>query len=200
MKKLMSFVAAAFLSLATTANALVHYEDKVLTITGVTTDLQVQEIYSKTLNKPVDIVKMSGPGGSFYAGLRLGHLIKKFDALVIVPENTSCMSACAMAAIASDVVSVQGVMGFHRPYAMAVDAFRTPDQLAASYTNQVVFPTIHYMDKYRVPLKFTRDMFQFTSPCKFLTFSSTTILKGSTNFMMYNTQSNCQRLNEHVSY
>jgi hypothetical protein len=105
-----------------------------------------------------------------------------------------------MAAIAADNVSVQGLIGFHRPYSFGVESFRTPDQTISDYVGQVVFPTLHYMGRYGVPEKFTRDMFMFSSPCKYLTFESTTIIKGVTNFMMYNTKSDCSRLNEHVSY
>lgn len=63
-----------------------------------------------------DTLVMISPGGQMPASLVIGRYLANTDIKVVIRENTSCMSACAYAAMASNNLEIHGNLMFHAPY------------------------------------------------------------------------------------
>ena len=108
-----------FMAIFTTpATALVKYEDRThtLSVGGNTTKPQVMAALFVIRAHDVSTVILWGNGGDFYAGLTLGHALKKEGVNVVIPTGKNCISACAIAALAGEKVMIDGALLFHRPY------------------------------------------------------------------------------------
>jgi hypothetical protein len=68
------------------------------------------------INNDVATVVMSGPGGYATVGYAIGEFIQNEGSSVIVPEGQSCVSACALSAMASHDVVLYGELWIHAPY------------------------------------------------------------------------------------
>ena len=70
----------------------------------------------RTHKKDVEYIEMSGPGGVMNDMVVIMRSIKDSGLPVIVPKGKVCASACAMAAISSKHLIVDGMVLFHMGY------------------------------------------------------------------------------------
>ena len=122
MIKTLALAAGLALAAMSPAKASVVYDEitKNLVVSGNTTNYQATEVYRYMRDNDVLTVTLSGNGGEYYAGLRLGRLIEKEGSAVIIPAETTCVSACAFAALGADKIIVDGELWFHTPFLMIV--------------------------------------------------------------------------------
>lgn len=64
----------------------------------------------------IEYIVMSGPGGRMDEMVIIMRAIRDSGLPVIIPEKKMCASACALAAISSDTVIVDGALMFHMGY------------------------------------------------------------------------------------
>ena len=147
-----------------------------MTITGATTSWQYTQVKAVMDANDVATVVISGNGGMFYAGLAIGRLIRDEGSTVIIPKGAECISACALSAIASDNVIVDGSLLFHRVYSMQVPANQTIEQIAGHF-GKVYLDWAMYMQEMGYSLKVTHQILVGSSPCKFLVISDSKSLQ-----------------------
>ena len=64
----------------------------------------------------IEYIEMSGPGGSMADMIVLMNAVRDSNLPVVIPAGTACASACAMVAISSKNIIVNGTMMFHMGY------------------------------------------------------------------------------------
>ena len=160
------------LTTATSTMAAVTYvpATKLLQITGTTTGWQVAQVTAIMQAEDVRIVQLSGPGGDFYAGLRLGSAIREEGATVIIPTKKTCISACAFAALGGSDVLVDGKLWFHRPYLQSVRTTTSSEDYAGLVTGAIL-DAARYIARMGYSLQFFTAPLSKSSPCKFYTLS-----------------------------
>jgi hypothetical protein len=144
-----------------------------VTIVGSTTSTQAFALSRLARDKDIIVVIMSGPGGDFYAGLRIGRLLQREGVIVIIPKDTTCISACAFIALAGErvILHENSALMFHTPYVTHVPVGLTildiVNHFAGAYHDMT-----SYLVSVNIPLPFGRSLIDVTSPCKFVTVSS----------------------------
>lgn len=170
-KRIILGVVAAFLALiiVSEARASVTYNEysKSLLITGQTDRLQVFTAEKIIKENKVGTIYLYGPGGDFYAGLRLGRAIRESGARVIIPEGENCISACAIAAVGSEEIHVDGELWFHRPFYVYVPAMLTIEEIAAKY-GEGYMDLAKYMEEMGFGIGTTKQILAVSKPCKFI--------------------------------
>ena len=88
------------------------------------------------------VVVFDSPGGNLFAGIEIGEVIhfKHFDTLV--PNGSTCASACALAWLggARRLIGATGRIGFHEPYTRnsgAVSVSASGNALVRAYLNEL---------------------------------------------------------------
>ena len=155
--------------LSTPAAAAVVYDDttKSLVVSGPTTSYQVGKVYKAMRDSDVLTVTLSGNGGDYYAGLRLGVLIREEGSVVIIPSGATCVSACAFAALGSDKVIIDGELWFHTPYLNSVPTSKTILEIAQMFGRAYVDMT-SYLARMDIPMSFGHDLLVRTTTSKFV--------------------------------
>ena len=163
------YVAAIVIALATPATSAVIYDEatKSLEVTGVTTNYQANKVYKAMKDKDVLPIALSGAGGNYYAGLRIGALIKDEGSIVIIPLGTTCVSACAFAALGGDKVIIDGELWFHTPYLSNVPTDKTLLEIAQMFGRAYVDMT-SYLARMDIPMSFGHDLLVRTTRSKFV--------------------------------
>jgi hypothetical protein len=158
----------ASLALTTAASAAVEYdpESHKMTITGDTTQYQINAAYAVLKDNEVVTVEMSGPGGNYYAGLSLGRMLKREGVTVIIKEGSTCVSACAFAALGGDRLLVDGALWFHVPYLTGTPTNRTVLEIA-QYFGLGYLDMPVYLADVGVTINFANVLMKDTSECKF---------------------------------
>jgi hypothetical protein len=136
-------------------------------ISGTTTSKQSIALYNVLKDKTVATIVMYGPGGDFYAGLRMGEMIAKANVTVVIPEGKSCISACAFMAIAGERIILDGALEFHAPYFSSVPVGVTILDIAQRFGVGYIDMTT-YLVKHGYTTNFARKLLKDTSPCKFI--------------------------------
>lgn len=168
------FIITAILCLvASTSQAGAKYDEKTksLTISGGTTSFLSIQIANAVNGKQVDTVFMSGPGGLFYHGMAIGHMIKNMGARVIIPSGKECVSACALAALGSADVLVDGKLLLHRPRFNQVPTSATIEEIAGMAGRGYLDQT-KYLVKMGFPFALSEQIIWETSPCKFISMTT----------------------------
>mgnify|MGYP000427496864 CR=1 FL=1 len=168
-------VIAALALMVSPAFAEVTYteETRSLVISGPTSSYQSVMVARAFANHKVDTVYMWGPGGEFYAGLDIGRRIKNSGARVIVPSGAECISACALASMGANGVEVDGVILFHKPFAISVPSMVTIDEIAGHHGVAYLDMTQYIYDMLGdAGIQFARHLVANTTPCLFLSVSS----------------------------
>lgn len=169
-KLLAAVLAVFFVSPAKAAvewNPVLHE----LHITGPTTAAQRIAVMRAMDDLDVPTVVLSGDGGDFFAGLFIGRLIKNEGSRVIIPKGKDCVSACAIAAIASDQIIVNGRLLFHRPWLGGMPATMTIETYAGK-NGYAYMAMTRYMINMGYTLSFASLIITTTSPCKFIVVTS----------------------------
>lgn len=165
-----SILTTIFLTLvAGSASAAVSYDEttRSLTVSGPTTQYQVQATYLAMSSNEVLTVILSGPGGSYYSGMALGRVIRSEGANVIVPEGAICVSACAFATLGAERIIVDGELWFHAPYLMLVPTNVTILDIAQNFGKAYLDMSV-YLSQQGVSVLFANDIMAKTSTCKFI--------------------------------
>ena len=160
---------AIVLALATPAVADVVYDDatKNLVVTGQTTNFQASKIYRIMKDNDVITVTISGNGGDYYAGLRIGRLIKNEGSAVIIPAGKKAVSAAAFAALGGSSVVVDGELWFHTPFLTAVPTNVTILEITQVFGRAYVDMS-SYLAMMGVPMSFGHDLLVRTTTSKFV--------------------------------
>lgn len=139
------------------------------TIRGSTTSTQATALSHLVRENDVIVVTMFGPGGDFYAGLRMGRMLQREGVVVIIPKNTSCISACAFMALAGErvILHENSTLLFHTPYVTHVPVGVTILDIVNNFAGAYYDMTSYLVDV-NIPLPFGRYLIDSTSPCKFI--------------------------------
>jgi hypothetical protein len=140
---------------------------KTVTISGTTTRRQSIALFKIMQEKTVTTVIMYGPGGDFYAGLRMGNMIQNAGAIVIIPEGKSCVSACSFMALAGSRIILDGKLEFHAPYFTSVPTGVTILDIAQKLGEGYI-DMARYLIKNGYSAHFALKLLKDTSPCKFI--------------------------------
>lgn len=162
-------IAAITLAVASPAAALVVYDEttKNLAVSGATTNYQAAAVYRYMRDNDVLSVTLSGNGGEYYAGLRLGGLIKAEGSTVIIPAGTTCVSSCAFAALGADKIIVDGELWFHAPFLMAVPTNVSILEITQMFGRAYV-DMVTYLISMGIPTSFGYDIMVQTTTGKFI--------------------------------
>ena len=193
--KLFFAIAALAVSLAMPAMASVRYDEAThsLTINGMTTPYQTILVRKMFRAHEVDTVYMYGPGGHFYEGLKIGRMIAMEGARVIIPRDKACISACALSAMASDNVMIDGKMMLHRVFRFGGPSMETIEDIAAQF-GSAYLDMAEYLLEFGYPVSVAKQILQNSSPCKFMVVIDETELataKKTGAFVGYKTDDLC---------
>jgi len=158
----------ASLAMTTAASAAVEYDPEAhkMTVTGNTTQYQVNAAYAVLKDNDVVTVEMSGPGGDYYAGLYLGRMLKKEGVTIIIKEGSTCVSACAFAALGGDRLIVDGALWFHVPFLTGIPTNKTVLEIAQYFGIGYLEMPMYFAD-IGVTINFANVLMKRTSECKF---------------------------------
>jgi hypothetical protein len=163
---------------ATVASAAVLWDDntKTMTISGQTTMYQASQVYRVNKSNEVLNVVMHGQGGNYYAGLRIGRMIKAEGSNVIIPLGKQCVSACAFAALGGNKVIVDGELWFHAPYLSEITTMATILQITQNFG--VAYNDMSkYLLEVGVTIDFATTLLKKTTPSKFIVINDTVQLR-----------------------
>jgi hypothetical protein len=163
---------------ATVASAAVLWDDntKTMTISGQTTMYQASQVYRVNKSNEVLNVVMHGQGGNYYAGLRIGRMIKAEGSNVIIPPGKQCVSACAFAALGGNKVIVDGELWFHAPYLSEITTMATILQITQNFG--VAYNDMSkYLLEVGVTIDFATTLLKKTTPSKFIVINDTVQLR-----------------------
>ena len=154
---------------ATASTAAVTYDDttKNMTITGATTNKQATQVYHLMKEHDVLTVTISGTGGEYYAGLRLGRLISAEGSTVIIPAGKRAISAAAFAALGADKIIVDGELWFHVPFLTHVPTGVTILEITQRFGRAYV-DMDRYLIRMGIPVSFGHDLMVRTTTSKFV--------------------------------
>lgn len=160
---------ALAISVPLTAYADVTYtkDNHTVSISGYTTHEQADKLYQILKNNEVTTAFLSGPGGDYYAGLKMGDMLANEGLTTIVKKGTECTSACAFMALAGDNIVVDGVVLFHAPYFSQAPTHVSMLQLAQKF-GEGYMDMANYLVRRGTSLYFARQIITQTNPCKFL--------------------------------
>jgi len=189
---MLKYILAAITSLiVSTAYADVTYnkDTHTVSISGYTTHEQADKLYQIFKKNDVATVVMSGPGGDYYAGLKMGDMIAHEGVTVIVKERTTCVSACAFMALAGEKIIVDGRVMFHAPYFQQAPTDVTLLQLAHKFGEGYI-DMAAYLLKRGSSIQFARQIITQTTYCKFIAVDSGEAMHdiksaGSSTTMVY---------------
>lgn len=167
-----TLLTAAVLSLSTCVApvmASVEYHDKinVAVISGPSDykqESEVRELFSK---EQVRTVYLSGPGGYMSVGMSLGRMLRDEGSEVIVPENSICVSACAIAAMGAHELRLDGPLWFHRPYVRGVPVYADIEEIMGQGIHMSAIVS-EYFAEMNYSMKLWTQIARRTNPCKFL--------------------------------
>lgn len=162
-------VLGLIISVPLTAHADVTYteENHTVSISGYTTHEQADKLYQILKNNEVATAVMYGPGGDYYAGLKMGDMLANEGLTVIVKENTECISACAFMALAGENIIVDGKVLFHAPYFSQAPTDVTLLQLAHKF-GEGYMDMATYLLRRGSSIYFARQIITQTNSCRFL--------------------------------
>jgi len=167
---MLKYILAAITSLiVSTAYADITYNKDTHTVSmsGYTTHEQADKLYQILKNNDVATAVLSGPGGDYYAGLKMGAMLADEKLTVIVKENTECVSACAFMALAGENIIVDGVVLFHAPYFPQAPTDVTLLQLAHKFGEGYI-DMATYLLRRGSSIYFARQIITQTNSCRFI--------------------------------
>jgi hypothetical protein len=127
MRYLLNILVFMFFATAASAQYQIDITDGVLNFNGVITPQSVSDIIYNMTVADLSTVSLQSPGGDVNRAIYLNQYIRFNDISVILPENSRCVSACAIAAIGSNDITFGENSGlyFHTPYLVSVSTERT---------------------------------------------------------------------------
>jgi hypothetical protein len=124
-------VSALVVSVAPSAQAEVRIDRSAeafieLSISGTITDDDAETFagLSRELEYKNAFIDLNSEGGNVFAAMKIGKLIRKYDASTIVEGSARCFTSCALIFIAGVQRHNIGELGLHRPYFAAAPQSR----------------------------------------------------------------------------
>lgn len=157
------------LALSASAKAAVIYDPDThsLTINGQTTVYQFASVQRELTEHEIDTVFMYGPGGDYFAGLRIGRLPHEENVRVVIPRDRMCASACALSALAARDIAIDGEMLFHKPYTGRVATLATIEDIAAAH-GDAYLQLAEYLMQIGRDMRLARRLVNDTNRCVWL--------------------------------
>lgn len=115
-----------------------------ITIEGDIVPGDVERFRQLSLRYPKAIVGLDSPGGYVMPAMEIGRLIRMAGFATLVPEDSSCVSSCALIWVAGTrrLMSPQGRVGFHASYLDnngRLEESGVANALVGSYLTQLSF-------------------------------------------------------------
>ena len=154
----------------------VYVVDNVLYVQGDTTRYQAAQVALALQGGDVRRVVLSGKGGDLNAGFTIGTLIRRYGLTTQITSNTTCVSACAFAALGGTNVLVGGKLLFHRGFIPQVPIMVKLDDLAR-VNQSIAIITTHYLLTMGYSTQMSFDIANKTNPCRFMMVDSTKALR-----------------------
>lgn len=115
---------------------------------GVQGELSLSDVdeFRKVISRfPKAIVAFESDGGSVVAGIQIGELIRLKNYKTLVPENTRCASACAIAWLGGSqcFMAASAQIGFHAAYVVRLGQtteIGVGNALVGAYLNKLGLP------------------------------------------------------------
>lgn len=94
-------------------SATITHTDTTITLSGEIKNNDARKLQSIIDSTGITTVYLNSGGGAAIEGYRIGYTLMQSNSLVIVAEESSCLSACAIAFLGSPSKILAGVLGFH---------------------------------------------------------------------------------------
>lgn len=175
-----TYIFAMLIFVASTASAVVKVDGNTLTVSGNTTRMQAIAVVNALKYNDIKRVRLWGSGGDFFSGLSIGHALSQEDVDVIVPTGTTCVSACAFAALGANKVFLGGELWFHKPFK---PRYRTNERLEdIDRAGQNIGVNLsYYIWELDHPIRFIFEVIGSTSHCKYVVVSKTSSIRNLMN-------------------
>jgi len=153
-----------------------HHESW-LRFEGAMTMKGMSDLGDKIVAGNYDRLELNSAGGLAQSGYLLGHAIEYSNVKVMVRYGDICLSACAFAAMGSDDVIINGILGLHSPYAMGHDSGTTLTEIA-QISNVGFADMMWYLSNMGYNIRLLKQIADETSPESFIVFSNAADLKS----------------------
>lgn len=105
---------------------------------------------------------LNSRGGDLATALKIGEFIRRSNALVMVPQNSECLSSCVflLAAGVRRIVDEDAKVGIHRPFSIEDDVsteagqktqYKRIEPQIKDYLKRMNIPTELYDEMFRIP-------------------------------------------------
>ena len=101
-----------------TVTPLSNSDTAVVTVEGEFVLEDIQAFRQRVVSQPKAIIAFQSDGGSVIAGIEIGKIIRLRNFATLVPDNSRCASACALAWLGGAVrfMGPEAQIGFHAAY------------------------------------------------------------------------------------
>lgn len=197
--KLFKVLLLALLPTASLADVSYTKETNTLRVSGPTDMVQVLKASQLMDKHDVYYIELWGPGGYLKMGLQLGNRIsKETTATVVVPKGKKCTSACALAALGSSHIRIDGELLFHRPFIQAAPILEPLESIFA-YVGKAYLMTAYYLEDHGYPRSLMQNIMTYTSPCKFIVFEDKVVTKPEELILWKLDNSRCEALKKRAA-
>ena len=175
--KLIALLTALVLPSLAMAEVTYDEETSTLRITGQTDIVQVIDASNYIWEHEVKYIEMWGPGGYMEMGLQLGNHISRIEGVtVVIPKGKNCISACALAAMGSNHIRIDGKLMLHRPFIVAVPTMTNLEETLA-YMGKGYLKTAYYLEDHGYARPIMDSIMNYTSPCKFMVYEDLEVVE-----------------------
>jgi len=137
------FIASAAKAATILVSPLGSSDSAFVTLEGVLNPNDSEQFRQKVSNISKAIVAFQSDGGSVVAGIEIGRLIRLRNFITLVPDNTRCASACALAWLGGThrLMAAGAQIGFHAAYnAGSGRETGVGNALVGAYLSQIGLP------------------------------------------------------------
>ena len=101
-----------------TVTPLANSDTALATVEGGFVLEDIQAFRQRVVSQPKAIIAFQSDGGSVIAGIEIGKIIRLRNFATLVPDNSRCASACALAWLGGAVrfMGPEAQIGFHAAY------------------------------------------------------------------------------------
>ena len=118
-----------------------------------------------------DVFVINSAGGVVQDAYMIGRHLADHNIAVLVEQDTLCMSACAMIAMASKDLTIEGKIGFHTPYVTFLPIkFSLMEMIQKN--NRDVTDFVNYFHENGYSHSLVNDILRQTNPTTYITFDT----------------------------
>jgi len=118
-----------------------------------------------------DVLVINSTGGFVRDAYIIGRHLADYNIAVVVEQDTLCMSACAMIAMASNNLTIEGKMGFHTPYITFLPIEFSLMEMIQKH-NRDVTDFVNYFHENGYSHSLVNDILRQTTPSTYITFDN----------------------------